>query len=104
MSSLSVMILCGRSPRHLYVANRLCESARPLAIVQETATQLSARKLLRQLRPDNLWRKAWRWLRERRRYAGGSEARFFFDTRAPRLAREDLLVQVSHINHPDVLA
>ena len=34
MSSLTVMILCGRSPRHLYVANRLCESARPVAVVQ----------------------------------------------------------------------
>ena len=104
MSSLSVMILCGRSPRHLYVANRLCESARPVAIVQETGTQLSGRKLLRQLRPDNLWRKSWRWLRDRRRYAGGAEARFFFGAGAPRLTREDLLVQVPHINHPDVVA
>jgi methionyl-tRNA formyltransferase len=104
MSSLSVMILCGRSPRHLYVANRLCESARPVAIVQETGTQLSGRKLLRQLRPDNLLRKAWRWLRDRRRYAGGAEARFFFGAGAPRLTREDLLVQVPHINHPDVVA
>jgi methionyl-tRNA formyltransferase len=104
MSSLSVMILCGRSPRHLYVANRLCESARPVAIVQETGTQLSGRKLLRQLSPDNLWRKAWRWLRDRRRYAGGAEARFFFGASAPLLTREDLLVQVPHINHPDVVA
>jgi methionyl-tRNA formyltransferase len=98
------MILCGRSPRHLYVANRLCESARPVAIVQETGTPLSGRKLLRRLRPDNLWRKAWRWLRDRRRYAGGAEARFFFGASAPRLRREDLLLQVSHINHPDVVA
>src|SRR2546430_12504281 len=104
MSSLSVMILCGRSPRHLYVANRLCESARPVAIVQETGTQLSSRKLLRRLRPDNVWRKSWRWLRDRRRYAGGAEARFFFDVGAPRLTREDLLVQVPHINHPDIVA
>src|SRR5438270_5304931 len=104
MSRLSVMILCGRSPRHLYVANRLCESARPVAIVQEIGTQLSGRKLLKQLRLDNLWRKSWRWLRDRRRYAGGAEARFFFDAGTPRLTRGDLLVQVSHINHPDVVA
>jgi hypothetical protein len=104
MSSLSVMILCGRSPRHLYVANRLCEGARPVAIVQERGTQWSGRKLLKRLRPENLWRKTWRWLRERRRYAGGGEARFFFGASAPRLAREDLLVHVSHINHPDVIA
>jgi methionyl-tRNA formyltransferase len=75
-----------------------------VAIVQETGTQLSGRKLLKRLRPENLWRKAWRWLRDRRRYARGAEARFFFGAGAPLLAREDLLVQVAHINHPDVVA
>ena len=104
MSSLSVMILCGRSPRHLYVANRLCASARPVAIVQETGTQLSGRKLLKRLRLENLWRKASRWLRERRRYVGGGEARFFFGSAVPGLVRKDLLVEVPHINHPDVVA
>src|SRR5438034_1442176 len=104
MSSLSVMILCGRSPRHLYVANRLCASARPVAIVQETGTQLSGRKLLKRLRPEYVWRKTWRWLRERRRYAGGGEARFFFGSAVPGLVRKDLLVEVPHINHPDVIA
>ncbi len=104
MSSLSVMILCGRSPRHLYVANRLCASARPVAIVQETGSQLTVGRIVRQLKPGNLWRKAWRWLRDRRRYAGGGEARFFFEAIPPRLARPDLLVEVPHINHPDVAA
>jgi hypothetical protein len=104
MSSLSVLILCGRSPRHIYVANRLCESARPMAIVQETGAQWTGRKLLRQLRPDNLWRKVWRWLRDRRRYADGAEARFFFGAAAPRLVRSDLLVEMPHVNHPDLVA
>ena len=104
MSSLSIMILCGRSPRHLYVANRLCQAARPLAIVQETGGQWEARKVLKRLRPANLWGRGWRWLRDRRRYAGQREARFFFSGTEPSLAREDLLTQVPHINHPDVLA
>src|SRR5438132_4827266 len=104
MSSLSVMILCGRSPRHMYVTNRLCEGARPVVIVQETGSQLNGRKLLRQLAQGNVWRKAWRWLRERRRYAGGGEARFFFGSAAPGLVRKDLLVEVPHVNHPDVIA
>jgi len=104
MSSLSVMILCGRSPRHLYVANRLCASARPVAIVQETGSQLTAGRIARQLKPGNLWRKAWRWLRDRRRYRGGREASFFFGANPPRLERRDLLVEVPHINHPDVAA
>ena len=104
MSSLSVMILCGRSPRHLYVANRLCASARPVAIVQETGSELTAGRILRQLEPGNLWRKAWRWLRDRRRYTGGREARCFFEAGAPRLARPDLLLEVPHINLPDVAA
>ena len=104
MSSLSLMILCGRSPRHLYVANRLCESARAVAIVQETGSQLSAGKILRQLKPGNFGRKVWRWLRDRRRYLGDGEARFFFGAGPPRLLRRDLLIEVPHINHPDVVA
>ncbi len=104
MSSLSVMILCGRSPRHLYVANRLCASARPVAIVQETGGDWSLTRLVRKLNPANLWRKAWRWLRDRRRYAGGREASFFFGANPPHLDRPDLLVEVPHINHPDVVA
>ena len=104
MSKLSVMILCGRSPRHLYVANRLCEGARPVAIVQETGTQWSAKKIVRTLRRGGLWRKAWRLLRDGRRYAGGGEARFFFGATSPRLAREDLRLEVPHVNHPDVVA
>jgi methionyl-tRNA formyltransferase len=104
MSELSVLVLCGRSPRHLYVANRLCESARVLAVVQEVGTEWSARKLLRRLGPASLWRKAWRWLRDRGRYAGAGEARFFFGSQTPRLARADLRVEVPHINHPEVLA
>jgi methionyl-tRNA formyltransferase len=104
MSSLSVMILCGRAPRHLYVANRLCQGARPVAIVQETGSQLSARKVVSLLRPDNLWRKSSRWLRDRRRYAGGRESKFFFDAAPPVLIRSDLVVEVPHVNHPDVAA
>jgi methionyl-tRNA formyltransferase len=104
MSDLSVMILCGRSPRHLYVANRLCRGARPLAIVQETGTQISGRKVLTLLRPENLWRKSSRWLRDRHRYAGGREAKLFFGAGPAVLIRNDLLVEVPHINHPDVAA
>ena len=104
MSSLSVMIMCGRAPRHLYVANRLCAAARPVAIVQETGGQWRVEKVLNHLEPGTVSRKAWRWLRDRRRYAGGREARFFFGATAPRLVREDLVVEVSHVDHPDVLA
>jgi len=103
MSDLSVMILCGRSPRHLYVANRLCEDSRPVAIVQETGSQMTARKVLNRIRPDILWHKGWRWMRDRRRYADGGEARFFFAGSEPKLARRDLAVEVPHINHPEVV-
>ena len=98
------MILCGRGPRHAYVANRLCESARPLAIVEETGPRWNAKKVLARLKPTTLSRKAWRWLRDRRRYAGGREASFFFGTSPARLAREDLLVRVPYMDHPDVVA
>jgi methionyl-tRNA formyltransferase len=104
MSSLSVMILCGKSPRHLYVVNRLCANCRPVAIVQEARGQWRARKVLTTMRPDRLWSKASRWLRDRRRYADDREARFYFGADEPRLVREDLLTTVSHINRPEVVA
>jgi len=104
MNDLSVMILCGQSPRHLYVANRLCQSARPVAIVHESSGDRSLGKLIGKLRPTNLWRKGWRWLRDRRRYMGNKEAQFFFGDQLPRLERDDLRVEVPHINHSDVVA
>src|SRR5574337_200543 len=103
-SPLRVLVLCGRSPRHLHVANALCAAAEVVGIVQETGTAWSLHKLARTLRPDNLGRKVWRWLRDRRRYSGHGEARFFFGERAPVLDRPDLVTLVPHINHPDVLA
>jgi methionyl-tRNA formyltransferase len=103
-NKLAVMVLCGRSPRHLYVANALCQAAEVQAIVQETGSEWNAKKLAKLLRPNNLTRKAWRWLRDRRRYAGNPEAQFFFGDETPRLDRPDLVVEVPHINHPEVVA
>jgi methionyl-tRNA formyltransferase len=104
MSDLRIMILCGRSPRHLYVANRLCRAAKPAAVVQETGSELHAEKLHKWARnPRLLWLKGWRWIRDRRRYGGGREAAFFFPDGRPRLERPDLLHEVPHINHPHVL-
>jgi hypothetical protein len=103
MTKLRVLLLCGRSARHWYVANALCEAADVLAIVQETGTEWSAKKILRKFRPDNLLRKAWRWLRDRRRYTGNQEGKFFFGDQTPRLAHSELVREVPHINHPDVL-
>lgn len=101
---LRVLVLCGRSPRHLHVANVLCAAADVVGIVQETGGEFSWRKLAQRLRPDRLGRKIWRWLRDRRRYVGGGEARFFFGEQMPRLARADLARDVPHINHPRTLA
>ena len=103
MSKLRIMILCGRSARHLYVANTLCAAAEPVAIVQETGGDWSLRKTLKKLRPDNLTRKVWRWVRDRRRYTGNPEAKFFFPDATPHLDRPDLVREVPHINHPDVV-
>lgn len=97
------MVLCGRSPRHLYVANALCQAADVRAIVQETGRDLTPRKMMRKLRPDNLARKVWRWLRDRRRYTGNGEARFFFSGQPPLLEQPELVREVPHINHPDVV-
>jgi hypothetical protein len=103
MSRLRIMILCGRSARHLHVANALCQAGEAVAIVQETGGEWKLKKTLKKLRPDNLFRKAWRWLRDRRRYAGNPEAKFFFPQGAARLDRPELVREVPHINHPDVV-
>jgi methionyl-tRNA formyltransferase len=103
MSRLRIMILCGRSARHLYVANSLCRAGEALAIVQETGGEWNLKKTLKKLRPDNLFRKVWRWLRDRRRYTGNPEAKFFFQHGEPRLDRPHLVREVLHINHPDVV-
>lgn len=104
MSGLSVIILCGSSPRHIHVANRLCKAATPLAIVQETGGENKAQKLKKLLKnPRLLKTKVWRWIRDRRRYAGGKEAKFFFGNRSPEFDRPDLIFNVPHINHQDVV-
>jgi hypothetical protein len=102
MSRPTLMILCGRSARHLHVANALCRAGEALAIVQETGGEWNLKKTLRKLRPDTLFRKAWRWLRDRSRYAGNPEARYFFPHGEPRLDSPELVREVPHINHADV--
>jgi hypothetical protein len=103
MNRLKLMILCGRSARHLHVANALCRAGEAVAIVQETGGEWSLKKTLKKLRPDNLLRKVWRWLRDRRRYAGNPEAKFFFPHGEARLDRPELVREVPHINHPEVV-
>ena len=103
MSKLRIMILCGRSARHLHVANTLCRAGETLAIVQETGGEWNLKKTLKKLRPDHLFRKVWRWLRDRRRYTGNPEAKFFFPHGEPRLDRPELVREFPHINHPEVV-
>ncbi|MCK5353969.1 MAG: formyl transferase, partial [Methyloprofundus sp.] len=91
MSNLSVVILCGQSPRHLYFANKLCQHCNPKAIIQESNHNLSINKIVALLlNPKKLWQKIWRWLRDRKRYAGNPEAKFFFGDSTPVLNRQDL--------------
>jgi hypothetical protein len=103
MSRLRLLILCGRSARHLHVANALCRAGEALAIVQETGGEWNLRKTLKKLRPDNLARKGWRWLRDRRRYVGNPEAKFFFPQGEACLDHPELVRAVPHINHPEVV-
>ncbi|HET6757196.1 MAG TPA: formyl transferase [Burkholderiales bacterium] len=104
MSDLTTLILCGRSPRHVYVANRLCRAGRALAIVQETGSEWTFKKIAALAKPKNFACKTARWLRDRKRYVGGGEAKFFFGKRSPSLDQPELLVEVPHINHAEVIA
>ena len=100
MSGLRFMMLCGRSPRHLYVANQLCNAATPIAIVQEAGREWTATAVSRALRPSNLWSKISRRLRDL--HPGEEEAKFFFGGEPAVLARPELVTRVPHINHPEV--
>jgi len=100
MAELALLIMCGRSPRHLYVANRLFHAARVVGIVHETGREWTPKKVLKTLRPDNLWPKVRRKLRDRQRSASGGEAQFFFGDSKPKLDRPDLVTLVPHINDP----
>ncbi|HMM75036.1 MAG TPA: formyl transferase [Gammaproteobacteria bacterium] len=100
---LRLMVLCGQSPRHLYVANRLCAAGEVVAIVHEEGRELGLKTFLRKLRPRVLLPKIWRWLRDRPRYANSNEASFFFPDGAPHLDRPELVRRCPHINHPDVV-
>jgi len=104
MSKLTAIILCGQSPRHLHFANQLCKACEPLAIIQEGGHDAPLKKIINLLlNPVKLWRKVWRWLRDRKRYANNKEATFFFADKPPQLERYDLIMEVPHINHSDVI-
>jgi len=103
MSEPRIMVLCGRSPRHLYVANRLCESSNVIAIVHEAPARWTWEKLKRNLKPRVFFRKSWRWLRDRKRYTGNPEAKFFFGEEPPRLEHPELVHEVPEVSSTEML-
>lgn len=104
MSSLKVLVLCGQSPRHLYVANRLCDAADVLAVVHESGKRFDAKRILNLLlHPRILLRKAWRWLRDRRRYSGNPEAHYFFGDADPHLNKPELVRTVPDVSDPSLV-
>lgn len=103
-SNLSVIVLCGSSPRHLYVANKLCKGADVRAIFQEKGREVSVAKVVKWIsKPKILWRKICRKIREFDRYSGKREAAFFFEKREPELDEKELLIEVQYINHQKVV-
>ena len=104
MSTLTVLVLCGQSPRHIYVANKICEAAEPVAIVHETGRDLSLKNLKTKLRLRLLLSKINRKLREVRHPSRDDEAVFFFGDTEPALTHPDIVVEVPHINHPNIIA
>ena len=97
-SQSRVVVLCGGAPRHVYVANRLCRSLDVVAIVQEVGRRITPAKLAALAKPAVAARKIGRWLRDRRRYAGNAEARFFFGDSEVVLERPELLQRAEYVN------
>jgi folate-dependent phosphoribosylglycinamide formyltransferase PurN len=102
MSQPRVVILCGGAPRHVYVANRLCRSLDVAAIVQEVGRRVTPAKLAALARPAVGARKLGRWLRDRKRYVGNREAKFFFGEAGVELEQPHLLHRAEYINDADV--
>jgi methionyl-tRNA formyltransferase len=97
------MVLCGRSPVICTWPTR-CAIGEVLAIVQETGSEFSWKKLAAPAAPRQLLPQVWRWLRDRRRYTGNREAKFFFGDQTAASGPPELVREVPHINHPDVVA
>lgn len=93
-----VVVLCGGAPRHVYVANRLCQSLNVVAVIKEVGRRVTPGKIMSLLRPPVAARKIGRWLRDRQRYAGNREATFFFEGAVVKAARPDLVQCVAYIN------
>jgi hypothetical protein len=102
MNRLTVMVLCGPSARHMHFANALAGTGRVVGIVQEAGAHWTVKKVLTTLRPDNLFRKIWRWIRDRKRYAGGGEGKFFFGVREPTFSEGAPVIKVANINDAEV--
>jgi len=102
MSQPRVVVLCGGAPRHVYVATRLCRSLDVVAIVQEVGRPITPAKLASLAKPKVAASKIGRWLRDRRRYAGNPEARFFSGESEVGLDRPELVQRAEHINEPAV--
>ncbi len=102
MARTSVMLICGRHPRHLYVANRICQSFEPVLIVQESGPLWTDEKVPEARGLGGIVGNAWRTIRGRPR-EDGQEARFFFGDRLPQIDRRDLLKVVARLNDPEVL-
>lgn len=101
---LSVLVLCGGAPRHLFVANALCSAVDVVRIITEVGSRPTLRKVVRLLtHPSILAQKIWRSRHDRKMALAKKEAEFFFGHEEPRWLREDLVTQIPYINHPDVI-
>ena len=94
MAKLRVLLLCGRSPRHLYVANALCEAADVLAIVRNRNRMVG--KNTRKFRPDNIAQ-----TRGAGCAIGGAigNQEIFLRRSIAATCRPELLREAPHINH-----
>lgn len=101
---LTLMILCGSSPRHLYVANCLSSAAQTVAIVLEVGSNPTFKKLIKLMfKPHRLLNKFWRSFQDRKKNLISKEADFFFGTKKPFLKHQELVTYTPTINHPNVL-
>ena len=100
---MRVGVLCGGSPRSMYVANTLCAGLDVACILCEVGREYSWRKLRRSLRPAIIRAKLYRRIQPRLFPPDVDQGRFLFPDGRPRFANPQVVHRIAHINAPRVV-
>ena len=100
---MRVAVLCGRSPRSIYVANALCAGLNVRCVICEVGREYSWKKVRANVTPATIRAKLYRRVQPYLFPPDVDQGRFFFPDNKPHFAEPRLVHQVAHINAPVVV-